>query len=177
MIAARSRCNAQGVRADRRNFLRLFSLASLALGGGVAVVRGGNYHLPKGVSLARLSPWQWAVFDAVGARILAPERADVASFADGYVAGLAGRDRDDLMGLLAYVEHLAPIAAGCGPRFTQLLPADQDRVLEGIEQSAIGLLRGGFQALKVLALMAYYRQDVSFSPIGYGGPVVKWSSR
>ncbi len=165
------------MRADRRHFLRSFSLVSLAIGGGIALVRGGGYSLPPGVTVGQLAPWQWAVFDAVGARILAPERADVGSFADGYVAGLAARDRDDLMGLLAYVEHLAPLAAGFGPRFTQLSPEQQDRVLTSIEQHPIGLLRGGFQSLKALALMAYYRHDASFAALGYGGPVVKWSTR
>ncbi len=165
------------MRADRRHFLRLTSVASLAIGGGIALVRGGGYSLPPGVTLAELAPWQWVVFDAVGARILAPERADVGSFADAYVAGLAPRDRDDLMGLLAYVEHLAPLAAGFGPRFSQLGPEQQDRVLEAIERHPIGLLRAGFQALKALALMAHYRRDSSFSALGYGGPVVKWSPR
>ncbi|MBK8999658.1 MAG: gluconate 2-dehydrogenase subunit 3 family protein [Myxococcales bacterium] len=165
------------MRADRRSFLGWFSLASVAIGGGVALVRGGNYTLPKDLQLQSLAPWQWAVFEAVGARILAPESAAVGLFADGYVAGLAERDRDDLMGLLAYVEHLAPIAAGFGPRFTQLAPAEQDRVLELLEASSIGLLRGGFQALKALCLMAHYRSDAAFAALGYGGPVVRWSGR
>lgn len=162
------------MRADRRNFLSWMSLAGAAIGGGIALVRGGGYRVPPGVELGTLSPWQWAVFDAVGARILAPERADVGSFADAFAAGLAERDLDDLMGLLAYVEHLAPIAAGYGPRFTQLGPREQDDVLARLEASPVGLLRGGFQALKCLALMAYYRQDAAFAALGYGGPVVRW---
>lgn len=154
------------------------SLASAAIGGGIALVRGGNYPpLPKDVELGALAPWQYLVFQAVGARILAPVSADVGLFADGYVVGLAERDRDDLMGLCAYVEHLAPIAAGFGPRFTQLEPSQQDRVLEQLEQSPIGLLRGGFQALKALSLMAHYRRDESFAALGYGGPAVRWSTR
>lgn len=166
------------MRADRRNFLRWFSLASLAIGGGVALVRSGSYRVPRETrrALVTLEPWQWAVFDAVGARVLDPVRADVGLFADGYVAGLADRDRDDLMGLLIYVEHLAPIAAGFGPRFTQLTAGQQDEVLASLEESRIGLLRGGFGALKALAMMAYYRRDEAFRELGYGGPVVRWKS-
>ncbi|MBK7583708.1 MAG: hypothetical protein IPI67_26380 [Myxococcales bacterium] len=167
------------MRADRRNFLGWFSAAGVAIGGGIALVRGGNYSIPSDVGprLVTLRPWQWAVFQALGARVLAPESADVGLFADVYLAGLAQRDRDDLLGLLGYVEHIAPLLAGCGPRFTQLVASDQDRVLERLEQHPVGLLRGGFQALKAISMLAHYRKDSAFAALGYSGPAVKWSPR
>lgn len=165
------------LRPDRRSFVALFGLFAVAGGGAMAALRASGYSVPRDVakSLRVLAPWQFAVINAIGRRVLDPVSADVGLFADRYLEGLAASDRDDLLGLLGYVEHLAPFLHGSAQRFTHLLPADQDRVLAGLEQSDVGLLRGGFQALKALAAMAYYRQESAFAPLGYGGPVVRWS--
>lgn len=167
------------MRADRRRFLGWLSGASAALFGGIALVRGSGYVVSEAARarLGVLAPWQFVVVEAIGQRIVAPERADVGFFVDGFARGLADQDRDELLGLIGFVEQLAPLAVGLGPRFTQLLPDEQDRVLAWLEQNPVGLVRGGFAALKALAMMAYYRQDEAFERLGYGGPVVRWSVR
>lgn len=167
------------MRDDRRRFVGLFGTFAVASALGMAAIRAGGYALPKELEakLVRLRPWQFLVFEAIGRRVLDPEQADVGLFADTYCAGLPERDFEDLVGLLAYVEHMAPLGQGFGPRFTQLDPRSQDRVLSALEESPVGLLRGGFQAVKALAMMALYKKDASFAALGYGGPTVRWSNR
>jgi hypothetical protein len=80
--------------------------------------------------------------------------------------------RRDFLRLLRYVEQLAPVAAGFTGRFTELGPAEQDEVLLGLEASRFDQLRAGFQALKSLVMMGYYRDARTFSILGYGGPFV-----
>ena len=165
------------MRDDRRRFVGLFGSLAVASALGMAALRAGGYVVPKAIEeqLVRLRPWQFVVFEAIGRRVLDPEQADVGLFADTYCAALPARDFEDLVGLLAYVEHVAPLGQGFGPRFTQLDARSQDRVLSALEESPIGLLRGGFQAVKALAMMAHYRKDASFGALGYGGPTVRWS--
>jgi len=165
------------VREDRRRFLGWFTAFAVTSGVGMAALRASGYAVSPEIAqrLKVLSPWQFVVMEAIGRRVLDPESADVGLFADEYIDQLPPADRDDLMGLLAYVEHVAPLVHGLSQRFTNLPDNAQDRVLTALEQSEIGLLRGGFSALKALALMACYRRDSTFPALGYGGPAVKWS--
>lgn len=160
----------------RRGFLRVAGVAAAAGAAGIAALRATGYRVPADVRarLRVLEPWQWVVVGALGDRLLDPERADVADFVDGYLVDLAAQDRADLIKLIAVVEHVAPLSVGEVRRFSSLDPAAQDRVLTSLEQSPVGLLRGGFQALKAMAMMALYRQPESWAALGYGGPVVVW---
>lgn len=166
------------MRPDRRRFVGWFASFAVVSGVSMAALRASGYRVSPEIErkLVCLSPWQFVVIESIGRRVLDPERAEVGLFADAYIAKLPTADRDDLMGLLAYVEHVAPLGRGSSHRFSALPPGEQDRVLAHLERSEIGLLRGGFQALKALCLMAYYRKDESFAALGYGGPVVRWGS-
>jgi ABC-type amino acid transport substrate-binding protein len=161
---------------SRRRFVGWLAAGVVVGGSGLAVVRTRGYDVPRAITdkLAVLAPWQYVVIGAFGARALAPERADVAGFADGYLVDLAAADRRDLLAFVAYLEHGAPLSLGKLERFSRLSPDDQDRVLASLEQSSVELLRAGFQGLKALAMMAYYRTDASWKALGYGGPVVRW---
>jgi hypothetical protein len=66
----------------------------------------------------------------------------------------------------------ATIGAGFASRFTRLGPADQDTVLASLEASSIDLLRAGFDGLKALVLMGFYRDARAWSVVGYDGPLV-----
>ncbi len=164
---------------DRRRFIGWLTAGVVAGGVGIGLVRSSGYHLPGRVAnkLKTLSPWQYIVVDAFGARVLAPEHADVAGFADDFIVGLAAEDRDNLLRFVAYVEHIAPLREGHISRFSNLGSIAQDQVLGSLEQSNVDLLRAGFQALKALAMMAYYKQPASWKAIGYSGPVVDWGKK
>jgi hypothetical protein len=154
--------------------LALVGAGTVAGGTGIALLRAGGYSVPSGVKLEVLAPWQYVVFSAFGARILDPESAPVAEWADQYLVDMPDADRTDLLRLLGVVEHVMPLVKGYFRRFSALDAAAQDDVLGALEQSPVGLLRGGFQALKALSLMALYRRPESWPALGYDGPVVKW---
>lgn len=164
---------------DRRRFIGWVTAGVVAGGVGIGLVRASGYHVPAGVArkLQTLSPWHYVVIDAFGSRVLAPEHADVAGFADGYMVGLAATDRDNLLRFVAYLEHIAPLAAGHVSRFSSLGPLAQDDVMRSLQQSHIHLLRAGFQALKALSMMAYYKEPESWKAIGYTGPVIVWGKQ
>ncbi len=145
----------------------------MTLAAGVAVLRSTGYELHPEVSarLRSMTAWQYVVMQAVGRRILDPERTDVAGFADDYLDGLPETDRTELFKLLALIEHIAPVGHGYARRFTDLYDTEQDHVLESLEQSQISALRAGFEALKAICMMAYYRLPESWGPLGYRGPV------
>jgi Gluconate 2-dehydrogenase subunit 3 len=165
---------------------RLFEAAIGALvvgGAALAVARTSGYPAPRGRVLAVLAPWQYRVIEHAARRIAAPDRpgdpsipspddVDVASFADGWMARMPARVRRDLGRFLAYVEHVAPVVAGFVTRFTRLGPDDQDRVLSSIEASSSDLLRAGFEGLRSLVFLGFYRDPRTWRIVGYDGPLV-----
>lgn len=171
-------------RFPRRRLLKAAVAGALLAGAGAAAfVRTRGYAVPAGRTLAWMSPWQFVVFQHAARRIAAPDRPDdasipsaddldVAGFADGWIARMPAAVRRDLGRFLAYLEHLAPVGSGYASRFTRLGPAEQDRVLAGLEASSSDQLRAGFEGLKSLAFMGYYRDARTWSVIGYDGPLV-----
>lgn len=158
---------------SRRRFVA-YALGSLAaLGAGIAVVRATGYRVPDGVTLTRLRPWHYVVLNSIGERMLAPRTVDVGAFVDS-LESLSARNRAELTALLVYVEHVAPVGFGFARRFSSLPPASRDQVLAILERNELSDLRAGFQALKGLCMMAYYRRDESWKEIEYSGPVVRW---
>ena len=153
-----------------------------ALGGAVALLRTAGYEtLPLSVALRVLTPWQYAVVRAVARRMVAADRAEgvpspdevgVAEFVDGYLVEMRPALRRDVFRLLRYIEQLAPLGSGYKNRFTELSPNEQDEVLLGLEASRFDELRAGFQAMKGLVVMGYYRDPRTFPILGYGGPFV-----
>jgi hypothetical protein len=158
--------------------------AGLVLGGSaLAFVRTRGYAVGPGRRLVVLAPWQFVVVEHAARRIVAPDRpgdggiptaddVDVAGFVDGWVARLPERVQRDLGRFLAYVEHMAPIGAGFASRFTRLASADQDTVLASIEASSSDLLRAGFDGLRSLVFLGYYRDARTWRILGYDGPLV-----
>src|SRR5579883_2118944 len=175
---------ATAAKPTRRKLLKagVGGLALVLLGGAVAFVRTRGYALSKErlAQLVALSAWQLIVVEHAARRIAAPDRrgaptaddVDVAGFVDGYVGAMDPAMRRDVLRLLGYVEHVAPIACGYSSRFTRLAAADQDAVLRALESSRHELLRGGFAALKALVFMGYYRDPRTWKILGYPGPLV-----
>jgi hypothetical protein len=170
-------------RPSRRRVLKIGVAAVLALGGVAGFVRSRGYGLPPGQRLLTMSAWQFVVVQHAARRIAAPDRADdpsipsaddldVAAFVDAWVARMRPDLRRDFGRFLAYIEHLAPLRVGLGSRFTRLDADAQDRVLAATQASSSDLLRAGFDGLKSLVLMGYYRDARTWAIVGYDGPRV-----
>ncbi len=173
------------MKLPRRRVVKAAVAAGLvAAGGVVAVVRTRGYEAP-GRALVAVSPWQYAVLQHVARRFCAPDRdgvpdadaIDVAGFCDRWIAEMSPVTRKDLLGLLGYVEHVLPVTCGLGRRFTALPVEAQDRALSALERSSVDLLRGGFQGLKALIFLGYYRDPRTWSIAGYDGPLVRRPAR
>lgn len=172
------------MRLTRRRVLAVLGSAVLLGASGLAVVRTRGYVVSpeRAVRLRFLSRWQYVVLAAAARRIAAPDTddgsvpssddVDVAGFLDGYLQRLPEPMSRDFLRLLAYLEHLAPLRCKLTSRFSRLSPAEQDRVLVSLESSPEGLLRGGFDGLKSLVFMGYYRDARTWKVIGYAGPFV-----
>jgi hypothetical protein len=111
--------------------------------------------------------------DVGDASVPSADEVDVASFVDAYVGTMPTRMRGDLMLMLAYLEHVAPVALGLSSRFTHLPPGAQDDVLASLESSPKEMLSAGFAGLKALVFMGYYRDPRTWKIMGYDGPLVK----
>jgi hypothetical protein len=168
---------------SRRRLLGAAAGAVLLAGSGLAIVRTRGYAVGPGVRLLALSPWQFVVVEHAARRITAPDiegdssipsadSLEVAGFVDAWIARMPSRMQRDLGRFLAYLEHLAPLGAGLAARFTRLGRDGQDRVLESIERSSHDLLRAGFDGLKSLVFIGYYRDARTWGLLGYDGPLV-----
>ncbi len=170
-------------KLTRRRLLEAAALALVLGGSVVAIARTRGYRQRAGLKLAVLAPWQFVVVEHAARRIAAPDRVGdasipsaeavgVAAFVDQWTARLPETMRRDLGRFLAYVEHVAPITLGFAARFTRLAGGDQDRVLTSIEGSSIDLLRAGFDGLRALVFLGFYRDPRTWSIVGYDGPLV-----
>jgi hypothetical protein len=170
--------------ASRRRLLEGALAALLLVGGAVAAgLRTRDYSVPAGRKLAVLTAWQWVVVRHAAARIAAPDEIasaslptshdlDVAGFVDGWLGRMNAGVVRDFARFLAYLEHFAPLACGLLPRFTKLTLPQQDRVLASLEASRSDALRAGFEGLKALVFMGYYRDPRTWNTLGYDGPFV-----
>jgi hypothetical protein len=173
-------------KPSRRQLLRAGAgLALVLAAGALAATRTRGYPLAPGRRLVWMTPWQLAVVEHAARRITAADVAgpaaastpgaddlDVAGFFDAWVARMPAQVRRDLGRFLAYLEHLAPLASGHGARFTRLGPREQDDVLASVEASRHALLRAGFDGLKSLVFIGYYRDPRAWAIVGYDGPLV-----
>jgi hypothetical protein len=180
--------SASGSTTSRRRFVRLGVGGALLLGaGGVLAYQSSGYEVPRSIAenLYALSAKEYLVVEAIASRMLradeppegesaypSPEELGVAASIDVFVARLDDANRADLRRLIHVVEHLMPWSGGLTSRFTRLSGPEQDRVLEAMETSPIGLLRGAFNALKALCVMGFFSHPLTWGPIGYDGPLV-----
>lgn len=154
-----------------------------ALGGATLLIRSIGYQMrsERVRALRVLAPWQFVVVSAVARRMVAPDvpqgvpspdEVGVAEFVDGFLVDMRPELRRDFLRLLRYLEDLAPFGSGHMGRFSTLSPVHQDEVLAALEASRFDQLRAGFQALKSIVMMGYYRDARTFSILSYGGPFV-----
>lgn len=182
-MGAADKTSREPARIARRRFLRLGlgGTALLGLGGTLAYQTSG-YDVSEATRarLVSLSAKEFLVVSAVAARMLrrdagdlpTPEEVDAAFAIDALVARLDAGNRRDLVRLLHALEHVVPLSAGVFSRFSHASGADQDRVLDAMSRSSVGLLRGAFDGLKSLCVMAYFSHPLTWGAIGYDGPLV-----
>jgi D-cysteine desulfhydrase len=89
-----------------------------------------------------------------------------------YVAKLPDAVQRDVRALLQLVEHGSSLFRGGATRFTHLSPSEQDATLLDWQHSSLTVRRRGFQALRTLAFLGYWRDDRTWPLIGYSGPML-----
>lgn len=167
----------------RRGFLRAGIAGTLLLGGAAVVGRSlSGYHLDPVIArrLRVLSPKEYLIMQAVARRVLAadgddapsPDSVDVAGAVDTYVAKLPSAVQRDVRALLQLVEHGSSLFRGGATRFSHMAAAEQDATLADWQRSSLTVRRRGFQALRTLAFLGYWRDDRTWPLIGYSGPML-----
>jgi hypothetical protein len=167
----------------RRRFLRAGLVGAVLLGGAAVVGRSvSGYHLDDATArrLRILSPKEFLILQAVARRVLAPDAADAPSAdqveaalaVDAYLAKLPTPMVRDVRALLHLVEHGSSLFRLGGTRFTRLSAAEQDATLTDWSRSSLTVRRRGFQALRTLSFLGYWRDDRTWPLIGYSGPML-----
>ncbi len=168
---------------SRRRFLRSSLLSTALLGAAALVGRQlSGYRLDAATTakLRALSPKQFLVMAAVARRICASDDPEAPSsddtecalFIDSYVARLEPGLRKDVCALIELVEHGAGPLCGVASRFTHMSAAAQDATLDAWAHGRLAVQRQGFQALRSLAFMGYWRDVRTWPLLGYSGPMV-----
>jgi hypothetical protein len=169
---------------SRRRFLRTTLLGGALLGGAAIVGRHlTGYRLDPAIAskLRCLSAKEFLIFEAIARRVLAPDGPDappydrerVGLYVDGYLARLEPALSGDVRALIQLVEHGGFLFRLQGSRFTHLSPEEQDAVLLDWQASRLAVRRQGFQALRTLAFLGYWRDDRAWPLIAYTGPTVR----
>lgn len=168
---------------SRRRFLRNTLLGGALLGTAAVVGRhlsGYHLHPATAAKLRALSPKEYLVLEAIVRRLVATDAADAPSadsvgatlFIDGYLTRIDEGSRSDVRALIQLVEHgSGPFRLGLS-RFTHMSPDEQDATLADWESSRLAIRRRGFQALKTMAMLGYWRADAAWPLIGYTGPML-----
>jgi hypothetical protein len=160
---------------SRRRFLRTSILGAAALGlAGVIGRHLSGYRVEEkvGARLRVLSPKEYLILAAIARRVLAgdgpsADEVETALHADEYLLQVPTELVADVRSLLHLFEH----AASATSRFTHMNASEQDEVLRAWQASRLALRRQGFQALRTLCFMGYYRDPRTWPMLGYSGPM------
>lgn len=96
-----------------------------------------------------------------------PQECGALEAALGFVQGMPRSTREELQSLLVLVE-LSPYVLGPKRRsFTALDDEMRDAVLHRWEEAPVTPMKGGFGALKSVAMMGYWTQPETWPAIGY----------
>lgn len=167
---------------SRRTFLKKGLLGGFVLsigGAGFLLTRSTRQVALPDQLLAVLDPTEYSVLQAVAGRLI-PQRAGFPTVQQVGAALNADRillladpcARKEVKQLLKLFENaLAGFLFGGRLRpFTQLAPEEQDAVLGEWQNSRLQIRRTGFQALRTLAMAAYFGSPLTWAASGYPGP-------
>jgi Gluconate 2-dehydrogenase subunit 3 len=163
---------------SRRRWIKtsLWGAAALGLAGVVGRhLSGYSLDAATAARLRALSAKEYLILAAVARRVCAgdgpdaptPDAVQVALHADAYLANVPEALAADVRALLHLFEHTAHATS----RFTHLSPDEQDAVLLAWQKSGWLLKRQGFQALRSLCFMGYWRDPSTWPLLGYTGPM------
>ncbi|MDB4969376.1 MAG: putative oxidoreductase [Myxococcales bacterium] len=167
----------------RRRFLRAGIIGGILLGGAAVVGRSvSGYHVDAAIArrLRVLSPKEYLIMQAVARRVMAPDdggaptadQVEVALAVDAYLTKVPPAVVRDVRALLQLVEHGSSLFRFGGTRFSHLAADEQDATLHDWARSSLTVRRRGFQALRTLSFLGYYRDDRTWSLLGYSGPML-----
>ena len=166
--------------STRRNVLKfgLAGAALLAVGGFGLGLRATVLRAPAAPLLV-LDEVEFSVLWAVVERVCpangafpAASSVHVAEKIDALMASLDPATQAETKQVLRLVENALPglLLDGRFTTFTASPPDVQDRVLEAMRTSRLGLRRTMFKALAGLAGATYYAQPEVWGAVGYPGP-------
>jgi hypothetical protein len=167
-----------GAPMDRRRFLK-GSVSGIALLGLGALMPASCKSYPKPeVPLRFFNPREYAIMNAVAARLLGTTAhigagalsIDVAAHVDAAVAEWDAEAQQQLRLMLRVFEHGTYLFDLQRKRFTRLRVAQQDQYLTGWMNSTLGARRTVFRALKSLAAAGFYQDPRTWPRLGYDGP-------
>lgn len=165
----------------RRRFIRLglFSAAGLTLaGGGLLALRRGPRPFGEQADLKVLDQRTFDIVAMVAERVV-PATAEVkvnhealARRVDDALSFASPLAQRDFPRLLALFDNALTglLTRGSTAPLTALTPAAQTRALDQWRDSSVGVLRGGYQAMRKLVLGAYYADLAAARTTGYPGP-------
>src|SRR5262245_12788764 len=163
---------------DRRGFLRLAGFATAAglLPAGCSGLPAVYAPAPDAM-LAVLGRRAYATFTAVAMRVVGPAGAeligrrtvDVATMADGILAGRPALAGPLTQGLTLLEFGVWPLLPKVRP-FTSLDGLAQDAVLADLAASGLTLKRALFDGLRSLVLTTFYAAPAARAFTGYPGP-------
>lgn len=159
---------------------RLFLKAGI-LGGACLGIAGwlARWHTVAPTSrtilgrLRNLSLTEFYVLQKLVGRIVATDEAaqveEMALFVDRYLDHFDERSRDQFKKLLWLIENGSGLFGDVFPgrRFSAINITDQNRCLYGWQNSRWVFRRAGFQALRSLSFLAYYRNPATWPALGY----------
>lgn len=162
---------------SRRGILRmgLIGGALLALGGGGLALFPSRIIAGPTTPLLALEPRAFQTMIALAARIVTAKGRDPLAIAHGVDRTLSYASKEtasDVGKVLGLLENALPgllLDGRLGP-FTRLSASSQDAVLDSWRKSRIELRRSGYQAIRKLALAAYYVEERSWPPLDYDPP-------
>lgn len=165
---------------NRRGFLKAGLLAAVST--STVLTMGCSSEVSVDPALKVLSPSQQALFARL-VEILLPTKGTVMADTstvpvlanvDHLLAGLEPKVRDDLGAAMTLFEYGSLVLGGHFSRFTRL---DDAAAIAYIDdwQNGNAIQRGVAATLKRLVYASYWRDEKTWAPVDYDGPVtVRW---